>query len=594
MLLTRLGVFSYAAIYGQINFGFSTARIFAVGLLYDICTILYALPIFIIISILIPQKIRKLRPFNFSILFTTVYLLSFNAIAELLFWDEFGTRFNFIAVDYLVYTHEVVKNIYESYHIIPILLCIAIFATIITFLLMKNLNSTVQKPFIPLVLSTTLLIVTGFTISKDTFELKDHYGNELAHNGIYNLFAAFKNNTLSYQDFYKSIDIDDAFAAIKVKYNLKTTDRSTTHSVKYPQMHDYNVILITVESLSADFMTPFGGKENLTPFLDELAKDSILFTNYYATGTRTVRGLEALTLSLPPTPGNSILRRPNNENLFSLGSVLNENDYDLKFLYGGFGYFDNMNYFFANNHFKTIDRADLSKEEVNFANAWGVADEDIFQRAIKEADDSFSKKKKFMSFVMTTSNHRPFTYPENRIDIPSGSGRSGAVKYTDYALKTLIESARTKPWFDNTIFVITADHCAGSSGKTDLPIERYQIPLLIYAPKIIQPRKIDNLTSQIDVPPTILGLLGINHNSKFFGTDAINNPSNRAFISTYQKLGYLADSTLTILSPNFEHNIYSVENKTQPIPIFDDAHLRDGISFYQTAAYLYSNKLLGE
>ncbi|MFI4983830.1 MAG: LTA synthase family protein, partial [Rickettsiales bacterium] len=295
-----------------------------------------------------------------------------------------------------------------------------------------------------------------------------------------------------------------------------------------------------------------------------------------------------------PTPGNSIVRRPNNENLFSLGSVLAKNDYDLKFLYGGYGYFDNMNYFFAHNHFQTIDRANLTSSEVTFANAWGVADEDIYQRAIKEADTAYANKHNFLYFVMTTSNHRPFTFPPGRIDIASGSGRSGAVKYTDYAIKTFIESARSKPWFDNTIFVITADHCAGSSGKTDLPIERYHVPLLIYAPKILKAREIDNLTSQIDVAPTILGLLGVSYESRFYGTDALNNPAHRAFISTYQKLGYLANSKLMVLGPKFDNKVYSINGGEQTLVENGQDHLDEGISYYQTAYHLYANNLMKE
>ncbi len=143
--------------------------------------------------------------------------------------------------------------------------------------------------------------------------------------------------------------------------------------------------MITVESLSANFMAHFGNRETLTPNLDALADKSVFFTQMLATGTRTVRGLEAVTLSVPPTPGQSILRRPGNEKLFSIGSVLRDHGYSSTFLYGGDGFFDNMNGFFGANGYRVIDRKAFAPSEVTFSNAWGVCDEDLFARAMKEA-----------------------------------------------------------------------------------------------------------------------------------------------------------------------------------------------------------------
>lgn len=601
MFITRCALFGFSVFLNQTSIGFQSAVIFVMGAVYDLCTALYFLPVIIIFSLVLPRIIIKQRGFTSAILFIGLYLLTFIGIAEIIFWDEFGTRFNFIAVDYLVYTHEVIRNIFESYPIIKILLLISLLAGVAVFLIKKylltNLN-TVNK-LRELLFITLLMIASHLSISDTTFELADRYENEIAHNGIYNLFAAFKNNTLNYQSFYKTIDQDKAFSIVREKLHVPENALDNTHSapsisrvIDNGKAKGYNVILVTVESLNANYLGSFGNSENFTPYLDKLIKDSISFTNYYATGTRTVRGLEAITLSIPPTPGNSIIRRPNNENLFSIGSVLNKAGYDLKFLYGGYGYFDNMNYFFSNNHFQTVDRSNLANEDISFANAWGVADEDIFKRTLHEADQAFAKQQNFFYFIMTTSNHRPYTYPNDRIDIPSGTGRNGAIKYTDYAIKLLIESAKNRQWFDRTIFIITADHCAGSAGKNDLPIERYHIPFLIYAPKIIEPKEITNLASQIDVAPTILSLLGISYESKFYGTDIINHPSNRAFISTYQKLGYYTAGNLVILGPKFEVKSFAIDNNYQALPAYNEKKINEAISFYQTAYFLFINGLM--
>ncbi len=226
-------------------------------------------------------------------------------------------------------------------------------------------------------------------------------------------------------------------------------------------------------------MRYFGNTEGITPFLDSLAGESLMFTQLYATGTRTVRGLEALSLCVPPTPGQSIVRRPGNEDLFSIGKVFREKGYTTEYIYGGYSYFDNMGYFFSHNGYRVVDRSALKDEEIDYENIWGVADENLFDLTLRELDQKTSSGPVF-AHVMTTSNHRPFTYPAGRIDIPSRTNRSGAVKYTDYAVGRFIREARKHDWFDNTMFVIVADHCASSAGKTELPVSKYHIPMLIY------------------------------------------------------------------------------------------------------------------
>jgi phosphoglycerol transferase MdoB-like AlkP superfamily enzyme len=195
---------------------------------------------------------------------------------------------------------------------------------------------------------------------------------------------------------------------------------------------------------------------------------------------------------------------------------------------------------------------------------------------------------------MTVSNHRPFTYPDGRIDIPSSSHtREGAVKYTDYAVGKFIDAATKKPWFNNTIFVIVADHCAGSAGKTDLPIERYRIPCFIYSPSNITPKVEDRLTSQIDLAPTLLGLLNMSYKTRFMGYDMnkVKSGKERVFVSTYQDLGYLKNDTLVILSPKKKVEMYSVSSKNQTkIPVPPHSRLvKEAIAWYQGASFLFKN-----
>jgi phosphoglycerol transferase MdoB-like AlkP superfamily enzyme len=196
---------------------------------------------------------------------------------------------------------------------------------------------------------------------------------------------------------------------------------------------------------------------------------------------------------------------------------------------------------------------------------------------------------------MTTSNHRPYTYPEGRIDIPSHSGREGAVKYTDYAIGNFIKKASRKQWFENTIFIIVADHCASSAGKTELPVRKYHIPMIVYSPKNIQPAAMDRLMSQIDIGPTLLGMMNFTYTSKFFGYDIfkLEPGRERAFISTYQSLGYLKDHKLVILDPQKHVVAYELSDDMQPTrKIKDHALVKEAIAWYQTASRSFKNGLM--
>lgn len=549
------------------------------------------------------------RGFAWLIYFITFFILIFNAVSEYFFWDEFGVRYNFIAVDYLVYTTEVLGNIKESYNL-PLLITFILSADILlTWFLVKmkyltdsfssrsNLKARLKTGLVLLSIPILSLIL----IKNTTVEItKNRYNNELAKNGIHSLFAAFLNNELDYETFYAVQNNNDNFSLLKQL--LKSQNSEYLSNDPYDitrkisnsgEEKKNNVVFITVESLSAKFMGFKGG--GYTPKLDAIADSSLLFTNLYAIGTRTIYGLEASTLGAPPKPGQSVIKRPNNENMFAMGQLFKERGYQLKYIYGGYGYFDNMNYFFSHNGYEIVDRNDLKKEEITFANTWGVCDQDLFNRAIKECDKSYQEGKPFLNHIMTTSNHRPFTYPDGVIDIPSHTSREGGVKYCDFSIGEFISKARQKPWFANTVFVVMADHCAGSAGQSELPFMEYQIPLIIYNPQLIQASKVGKLCSQIDAAPTLFGILNWTYESKFFGKDILKmaHEEERAFISNYQKLGYIKTDRLTILSPQQKVTNYQINPETGEMKTAenDPEFKKETITYYQSANYVYKNKL---
>lgn len=601
-LATRLALL-FAARDGIGMLSLEAIRALCIGFGYDLATLCYfALPLVLVLCLL-PVRLLQGRlghALILSVVTVSAGVLFFVAVAEWTFWEEFQTRFNFIAVDYLVYTTEVIGNIRESYPVgwILTLLCVGLAITIT--LSRRWLRVTRAAPWrhrLGLLAAwlgaAVLLTATVRADFKDSGP--NQYGNELAGNGIYQFFAAFRNSSLDYARFYATLPDDDAYALLReqlaapgVRFiGSDAYDIARTIDSEGPE-RKLNVVLISIESLSAMYSGQFGRTPSLTPELDRLAPDTLMFSRLYASGTRTVRGLEALALSVPPTPGESIVKRTGNEGLFSLATVFNRKGYRSEFLYGGYGVFDNMNHFFGSNGYEVHDRADIPDEAIHHANIWGVADEDLYSLALSELDRAHADGKPLFTHVMTTSNHRPYTFPEGRIDAPQGE-RDSAVRYTDWAIGDFLQRARGKPWFADTVFVITADHCASSGGIAKLPVFRYHIPLWIYAPGLVAPGRIDRMVAQIDIGPTILGLLGLDYLSEFYGVDVLQSPGKRemALIGNYQRLGYLRNDRLVELSPR--QSVDSVQpaydgDFAQPAVLADPEQIREAIAYYQTAS----------
>lgn len=577
-------------------------QIFACGFCFDLLAtgfFLAAMAFFHLFLHAAPggKAYARLRFISFFIL---TYVWLFTAVAEFFFWEEFGTRFNFIAVDYLVYTQEVLGNIYESYPLIPVLLALGVIALLVTWGWRKALaqrpetagTRSFRMAGIVLILAPFILI-SGPVDTLNLAMNNNQSLQELAKNGTYSLFSAYRNNELDFKGFYKAEPKETVARNMRKLLDedenkfLNNDPEDITRVIRRagPELHK-NVIMVVMESMSAEYMGSFGNKRNLTPELDRLGREGLSFTHLYATGTRTVRGLEALSLSIPPTPGQSIIRRPNNGNLFTLGSVFQDRGYDTAFIYGGHGYFDNMNAYYEANGFRIVDRMSFSDNDVRFSNVWGVCDEDLFNQVLTQADRAQADGKPFFYTVMTTSNHRPYTFPEGAINMPQ-KNRLSAVRYADHAVGQLVKNAEKKKWFKDTVFVFVADHTAGAGGKAALSLDRYHIPAILYAPGFIKPQRYELTASQIDLPPTLLGLLNFSYRTKFFGEDVLNDNDEaenaHTFISNYQKIALLRNGSLFVLEPRRMTTEYK-NDKLVSEKDEDPRLLLDTVSYYQYAA----------
>ena len=615
-LVTRIALTSKAK--EILGFDLSLGYAFLLGSAFDLLTaLLCSIPIILWLTV-VPQRFFESRLHRVLVMVSAWFGLFFAAFvmaAEWVFWHELSVRFNFVAVDYLVYTNEVVGNIWQSYPMPAILSGLTLLATGAWWLLRRtgwidawlgSKTSLSRRLVVAPILLVAPLVAVALISQADIPELDNNNNREIAKNGVFSFFAAFRSMELDYGAFYRTTDERRALLRARRLTGSKDGDfrsgnpRDFVHRVENPgPVRPFNVVQLTVESLSIHFLGAFTDPRGLTPNIDAVAEDGLLFARCFATGTRTTRGMEALTLSIPPTPGRSIIHRSGNSGLFTLGSVLRDHGYETAFLYGGYSYFDNMQAYFSSNGYRVVDRNSVEPDDVTHATAWGACDEDLYRWTIREADRVHATGSPFHFFVMTTSNHRPYTYPDGRIDIPSGTGREGAVKYSDFAIGEFFRDARTKPWFDNTLFVIVADHTASSAGKDELEVKRYRVPLILYAPALIEPGTVLTQCSQIDVPPTVLALLGMSYDSLFFGRNILGMKAKegRAFVGNYQKLGQLRQKKVAVLRPDGSHSFYGcdlwaedLKRSTEELPVLLD----DTVAAYQAAYVLFSNGLLTE
>jgi len=610
-LLSR--VILLATAWNDVSWDFSLVGLFGCGVYFDAAAGIFAAIPWLLFGSVAPVRFLRSTTGKLTLaVLMTVFasILIFITTSEWFFWDEFGARFNFIAVDYLVWTQEVLGNITESYPMVPIMGCIILAGAGVAWAFhRKGLfawategTTAWRERLVTLAGGLALATTAFFGVSQSSLPaFSNQYNGELAKNGCWSFMAAFRQMELEFTKWYPTLPHEDALARTKALLATPTEpaaspsrdDLRRTTSAQGAE-NPWNVILICMESFSGDYMSYAGNTDHLTPNLDRLATQSIFFDNLYATGTRTVRGMEALTLNLPPTPGQSIIYRPEGTNLVTTFTPFLQRGYECSFFYGGDGRFDYMNRFFSTAGCRIMDVNAWEKKDVTFKTSWGACDEDLFNKTISEADRAYATNKPFHYFCMTTSNHRPYDFPAGRIDLKPHTGRKAAVKYSDWAVGDLVEKASKRPWFNKTLFIFCSDHCASSAGKSDLDVTKFHIPAMIYNPGLVPARKVDALCSQIDVMPTVFGLLNWKHHTLGYGYDRLapTPPRERAFISNYQKIALLEKDGLAILKPKRQSSLYDCDLTTGALspmaPGKGEDLLNDTIASYQSASWLFN------
>lgn len=521
-----------------------------------------------------------------------LWILVYMELATAPFIQEYDLRPNRLFIEYLIYPKEVMSMLWTGY---KLELFIGAAGTAITLILgwkwSKKLTDSAQQihwKWRPLLAILVVLIgVAGARSSLGHRPLNpamvafssDPLLNDLTLNSSYSLLFAVNNmkSEKSAEQFYGKMDSQKMLEIVresskKSDFNPELLPTMNHNSATY-KGKPKNLVILLQESLGTQFVGSLGGLP-LTPNLDKLTEEGWLFTQMYATGTRSVRGIEAVTTGFPPSPSRSVVKLSKSQTgFFTIADLLKNQGYHTQFIYGGEANFDNMKTFFFGNGFEQIVE-EKDYRNPGFVGSWGVSDEDLYNKADEEFERLSKDDKPFFSLVFTSSNHSPYEYPQGKIEQYDENymTRNNAVKYSDYALGTFFEKAKKSGYWDDTIFIVIADHDARVSGANLVPVKHFHIPALIIG-KGIEPRKDDRISNNIDMPPTLLSLIGVDAKSPMIGRDLtkpLAREDERAMMQYDKNFGYLTRDNLVVFSPGEKVTTlsYDFENKTmQPLDV---------------------------
>jgi phosphoglycerol transferase MdoB-like AlkP superfamily enzyme len=503
---------------------------------------------------------------------TTFIAVLFLELATPSFINQYDARPNQLFIEYLIYPKEVASTMLEGYswQLLGAFVVIAVALVLLRLVLRPSLRLPERALHVVAVLVVTpVLLVLCVLAMRSTLDhravnpsmvarSRDPMVNDLALNSTYSVLYALAQLRHEPEGGFRYGPMPAAEATARVRAAMQVPTASFV-SDTVPTLHRQqatqspprlkNLVIVLEESLGAEFVGALGGKP-LTPNLDALASQGWWFENLYATGTRSVRGLEALITGFTPTPAPSVVKLEKSQrDFFSIARVLKAAGYDTSFIYGGEGQFDNMRRFFMNNGFDSVVDEDEFVNPV-FHGSWGVSDEDLLARA----DEEFSKPhtRPFFSLVFTTSNHSPYDYPAGRIEPYDADPHTvnNAVKYADYSLGQFFARARASSYWDDTVFLVVADHNSRVFGAEVIPIDHFHIPGLVLGGGV-EPRVYEPVASQIDLPATLLSLIGVSSVHPMIGHD-LTLPEfaawpGRAIMQYGDTQAYLAGNDVAVL-----------------------------------------------
>lgn len=590
------------------------------------------------------SRLLACRPLLGAVMVPAYSGLCLFAVVEYLFFREFTSRLNYVAFDYLVYPTEVFVNLRQSFDIPRIVIGIGVAGVLMAALALRALRGASFPPIPAQARWRTFGVVTIVALCcwPVLLELSgpmspDRVTSEIARNGLFTFAVAAITGDLDFLAHYKTMPPDGArlraarvlgFFDVSPALSDPATPRQAQLEAAAEAMEcgrqsgalhrhiggsrpigarPLDVVVIFEESLGSEYVGALEGTPGLTPNLDRWTSEGLFFTRTVATGSRTIRGLEAVLCSFVPLPGDALIRRASGQAVTTLATVFRTAGYRTEFFYGGQARFDGMKMFALANGFERFtDENEFPRDA--FRTAWGVADEYIFDALLERQKSTRARGERLFATLLSVSNHRPFHIPESRIGTGTGKpNRHTAVRYADWALGRYLDRARADGLLEHTLVLIVGDHGPRVYGSELIPIKSYRVPALFLTPdRTWRGQRDGQLCSQIDLGPTLIGLSGVMLlcGVGFQGTDLLGHRgrTGRAFVQHNRDVGLLTEDHLVVLGLNRVVTCYRRTGPTRtefeevPVPRWG-SELRDlvddTVAVYQTAYELFRSGDLG-
>lgn len=502
-------------------------------------------------------------------------LLVFMEVSTPAFMMQYDVRPNRLFVEYLKYPKEVLSTLWEGFRfwLISGIVLTGLGARYFYRRLKNHLEVKPQLsllktllvwPLVVLLVALSIRSTTGHRPANPSFFAitGDPMVNSLVINSTWSVAFAIYNlkHEAKSSEVYGKMSDEQILQIVRSEpalkdYEFNHPNQPTLHLQKPVMQRErpLNLVIVLEESLGATYVESLGGIKGVTPYLEALKNDGWWFENLYATGTRSVRGIEAVVAGYMPTPARSTVKLSlSQQNFATLADVLGRQGYHTEFMYGGEAHFDNMRSFFTGNGFQQItDQNNITSPE--FVGSWGASDGDLFNKAHERFTELHQSNKPFFGLVFSSSNHEPFEFPDGKIELyeePKATVNN-AVKYADYALGQFFKQAKTSDYWQNTLFLVVADHDSRVYGSELVPVKKFHIPGVIVGADI-QAKSIETLTSQIDLAPTLLSLMGIESQHPFVGRDLARDTerAGRAMMQFFDNYAWMENGQVTILRPN--------------------------------------------
>lgn len=536
------------------------AEILVQGIRVDIMQFCFMalIPVLLAPVVATKQLFKVWQKFTYVWVVLALVLLVFLEVATPGFINEYDVRPNRIFVEYLKYPNEVFSMLWRGFKV-------DIFAVLISASLALWLAHRYMKPWLGMQSSWSnkkLWLIWPLIFILIAFGIRSSLGHRPANPAMFAITPDSMVNSLvlnsGYSVTYASYTLmqetksSDIYGKMPREEIFKLTGAKdadiptlTTLQPSHKREKPLNLVIILQESLGATFVKSLGGTP-VTPNIERLKEQGIWFEQLYATGTRSVRGIEAVTAGFAPTPADSTVKLSKSQkNFFTLAALLEKRGYYTEFIYGGESHFDNMRSFFTGNGFKGIIEQKDYKNPV-FVSSWGVSDEDLLNKTHEQLLAHHNTGKPFFTLAFSSSNHAPFEFPDGRIELyeqPKGTDNN-AVKYADYAIGEFFKKAQNSPYWKDTVFLIVADHDIRVRGVSLVPADHFHIPGLILGADI-KPLRYTGMASQIDLPVTLLSLMGIEAQHPMTGRDLSSiAPDNlgRAMMQYNANFGWMEET----------------------------------------------------